>query len=202
LDLAQEYPGIQGIGLSLRVDPAERRSLEAEMRRQAFADFRIWPEGQRPEYHTIVYLEPLDRRNAAAIGYDMSTEPVRRAAMEQARDSGLPAASSHLTLVQEIDPQKEPGFLIYVPVYRGGRTPATVAERRASLAGFVYSPFRADDFFGAVFGDTSRAFSEWTVYDGDVPVSDRLLYHAQSSQTPSRWAWGRFKTTTRMRVAA
>jgi PAS domain S-box-containing protein len=201
LDLAQEYPGIQGVGLSLRVEPAARGALEADMRREGFPEFKIWPAGPRQEYYTIVYLEPLDRRNAAAIGYDMFTEPVRRAAMERARDSGLPAASGRVTLVQEIDVDKQPGFLIYVPIYRAGRMPATVAERRDALAGFLYSPLRAGDFFEGSLGGTSRPFLEWSVYDGETPSPEHLLHHWQSSSRPSRWSWGRFTTTTEMRVA-
>src|SRR5260370_37229333 len=90
------------------------------MHREGNPSFKIWPEGNRAEYHSIIYLEPLDRRNQVAIGYDMFTEPTRRAAMEQARDTGLPAASGRVTLVQEIDAEKQAGFLIYAPGYRHG----------------------------------------------------------------------------------
>src|SRR5262249_30453077 len=93
LDLAHEYPGIQGIGFSVRVRASGREQLVAQMREEGLADFRIWPDGPRDEYHAIIYLEPRDRRNLAAVGYDMFTESVRRAAMERARDTGLPAAS-------------------------------------------------------------------------------------------------------------
>ena len=50
-------------------------------------DFDIKPAEPRPEYHAIVYLEPLTEANRSAIGYDMFTEPIRREAMERARDT-------------------------------------------------------------------------------------------------------------------
>ena len=36
---------------------------------------------------------------------------------------------------------KQPGFLIYLPVYQGGVDPGTVELRREKIVGFVYCPF-------------------------------------------------------------
>lgn len=165
LAAARDYPGIQGIGFTKRVAP---RDLErfVEEHRAEFPDFRVWPTMTRLEYHAIIYLEPLDRRNRAAIGYDMFSEPVRRAAMERARDTGQPAASSRVTLVQEIDEEKQAGFLIYVPVYRGPHVPATVGERRALLEGYVYAPFRIADLLNSAFASERDPVVGFEVYDG------------------------------------
>src|ERR1044072_1397216 len=113
LDFPRRFAGIQGIGFSLRVKPEEREALVKRMRAEGFDQFRVWPDEPRNEYHTIIYLEPRDRRNMAAIGYDMFTESVRREAMQRARDTGHPAATGRVTLIQEIDPEKQAGFLIY-----------------------------------------------------------------------------------------
>jgi signal transduction histidine kinase len=155
LELPRRYPGVQGIGFSRRLRPDEVPGLEQDMRAQGFEDFRVWPDQPRPELHSIVFLEPLDRRNRAAIGYDMFTDPTRREAMQRARDTGLPAASRRVTLVQEIDPEKQSGFLIYVPVVRGGE-----------LIGFVYSPFRAGDLFAGIFGSERLPRVGFEVFDG------------------------------------
>ncbi|HYG76743.1 MAG TPA: CHASE domain-containing protein [Planctomycetota bacterium] len=149
LEVSTRYPGIQGIGFTRRLMPAERDAFISKTR-QELPSFDIWPKHERDEYHTIVMLEPLDRRNEAALGYDMFTQPTRRAAMEKARDIGAPALSGAVTLVQEIDEKKQPGFLIYLPIYRQGATPATVEQRRELLAGFAYSPFRAMDFIEGI----------------------------------------------------
>src|SRR5690606_23884226 len=120
LDVEGRYPGIQGIGFTQRFMPEERDSLFAAMQAQGFPDFRVWPDVPYPERHAIIYLEPLDRRNRAALGFDMFTEPTRRDAMARARDTGLPAMSGKVTLVQEIEGRVQAGFLIYYPVYRDG----------------------------------------------------------------------------------
>ena len=163
LNLRQRYPGIQGIGLSLRV-PADRLPSTIREMQQEVPDFHIWPDGARPEYHAIVMLEPMDRRNRAAIGYDMFTNAVRRQAMERARDTGQAIASGRVTLVQEIDVRKQPGFLIYVPVYGSRTTPASVADRRADLYGFVYAPFRIADLLTGLFGKQKRTIG-FDIYD-------------------------------------
>src|SRR5215217_1044072 len=61
LELRQRYPGLQGIGFSRRIAPAEMERLVASMRRQGISEFRIRPDDLRPELNVIVFLEPLDR---------------------------------------------------------------------------------------------------------------------------------------------
>jgi CHASE1-domain containing sensor protein len=165
LEVERRAPGAQGLGFSLRFAPGERGRIEGEMRAAGFPQFRVWPDGSRPEYHTILYLEPLDRRNRAALGFDMHSEGLRAAAMDRARDTGRPAATGRVTLVQEIDTDKQPGFLIYVPIYQGGETPATVPQRRARLRGFVYSPFRSQDFVQGIFGSEPAPMVSFAVFE-------------------------------------
>ncbi|HXG94189.1 MAG TPA: CHASE domain-containing protein [Blastocatellia bacterium] len=202
LNLSERYPGIQGIGFSKRVKPDEKEALIAEMRRQGFQDFTIKPEGEREEYHAIIFLEPLDRRNRVAIGFDMFSEPVRHAAMEQARDTGQPAASGKVTLVQEIDEQKQAGFLIYIPVYKKGQPTETVEQRRDALEGFVYSPFRTDDLLEGIFGNEKIPGVAFQVYDGDALTPDNLLHDSRKITGAVDDSYeARFTTVTTINVA-
>lgn len=178
LNLQENYPGILGVGYSARVEPAERSGIIERMKAQGIADFHIWPDAAREEYHSILFLEPLNVRNRAAIGYDMFSEPVRRAAMERARDTGFRAASGKVTLKQEIDPNKQPGFLVYVPVYKSGNVPKSESERRRDLLGFVYSPFRVGDLLTGILGETDDSQIAFNVYDGDKLTPDNVLYQS------------------------
>ncbi len=174
LDLRGRYPGMQGLGFAVHV-PAER--LDAflrDVRAHVHPTFRVWPEDPREDYYPILYLQPEDRRNLAAIGYDMFAEPVRRAAMLAAATTRTAAASGRVTLVQEIDPQKQAGFLIYVPVFEN----AAGAGGLPGVAGFVYSPFRAGDFLSAVFNDIGSPEVSLSVYDGKAAEAGRLLYES------------------------
>jgi signal transduction histidine kinase len=186
LDVRSRYPGLQGIGFTRRIPPDSLPLVTARIRAEGEGGFRVWPDSARDEYHSIIYLEPMDRRNAAAIGFDMFTNPVRREAMERARDTGLPALSGRVTLVQEIEGPVQSGFLIYVPVYAGARIPQTLEERRALLHGFVYAPFRADDLFEGIFGTEADPRVAFQVYDGFRADPQGLLHDSRGrDESPS-----------------
>ncbi|MGH9309138.1 MAG: CHASE domain-containing protein [Vicinamibacterales bacterium] len=191
LGLARRYPGIQGIGFSRLVRPHERGEVLAIARR-AVPEFRFWPEPAAGDTHAILFLEPLDVPNRHALGYDMSSETTRNDAMIRARDSGAPAASGKVRLVQEeAEPGRDQaGFLIYVPIYFGGM-PANEDERRARFRGFVYSPFRADDLLHGILAADLPPGTGLEIFDqpntGAVDES-RLLHRAQPTPEPGRHA--------------
>lgn len=178
LDLEVNYPGVQGVGFSALVRPEARDTLIATVRSWGNPAFTIWPDTPRDEYHSIILLEPRDRRNLRAIGFDMFSEATRREAMMRARDTGFAARSGAVELVQEIDEQKQSGFLIYLPVYQGGAIPDTIAERRAKLIGFAYSPFRAGDLFTEVLDIAGRVPIAYTIYDGTSMAPEALIYRS------------------------
>lgn len=166
LRLRESYPGIQGIGYAKRVSAADAAEWTSHIRASGQPGFTIRPPGTRADYFPILYLEPMDNRNREAIGYDMFSDPVRNEAMQRARDAGRSAASGKVTLVQEIDKNKQAGFLIYSPVYSARMPEApTVAQRRENILGFIYSPFRATDMFHGIFGHQEPAL-HFEAYDG------------------------------------
>ncbi len=178
-------PGIQGIGFSLLIPADQLTGHLAALRAQGFPDYRVWPEGERSLYSSIVFLEPFSDRNLRAFGYDMFTEPVRRAAMEQARDQDVAALSGKVLLVQETDEDVQAGTLMYVPVYRPEQPTLTVDERRAALRGWVYSPYRMNDLMHGVLGgwdlhETRRI--RLRIHDGDLISPATLLYDSQPTQ--------------------
>ena len=172
IELEKNYPGVLGIGFARRFSAGEKDIVTGDMLRQGVQDFEIKPKDPpRNEYVVILYLQPTNEKNKKAIGYDMATEEVRRQAMEAARDSGKPTASGRVTLIQEQDESvKQPGFLIYVPVYRKGALLDTESERRRALIGFVYSPFRGGDFLAEVTREKNYDVS-FKVYDGEHLLS-------------------------------
>jgi signal transduction histidine kinase len=177
LRLADNYPDVQGIGFAARVPAPDREQFIASMHEQGEDEFRIWPEREQADFYPVTYLEPENPRNRVALGHDMFSEPTRREAMERARDTGEPAASGEVTLVQEIETPKQAGFLIYSPVYQSGSVPETITERRARLRGFAYSPFRAGDLFKTVFGNDTAGV-EMEIFDGTNIDSGKLLFRS------------------------
>ncbi len=184
LELTRRYPGIRGVGYSVRVPPGEGPALLARMRAEGAPPFALTPS-HKPgeELHAIVYLEPLDALNRRALGFNMHAFPVRREAMDRARDSGQAALSGKVELVQEQGRDLQAGFLIYEPVYRGGIVPQALAERREKLLGFVYAPFRAGDLLGAVLPSAKSAGFDYAVYDGEAGAGV-LLHRSPAPDAP------------------
>jgi PAS domain S-box-containing protein len=199
IDLPRHYPGLQGFGFTERVLPSREDSLREAMVRQGFEAFSFWPELDGGERHAIVFLEPLDRRNEAAIGFNMYLEVTRQAAMQRARDRAEPALSGRVTLVQEIEGRRQSGFLIYLPVFRGGSIPPTLASRTERLVGFIYAPFRADDLFMGIFRSEERPRLAFRIYDGPAIDPESLLHDSRAAGiAPASGADYDYKTSITM----
>lgn len=176
LHLDENYPGIQGVGFSMIVPPVEKnRHITSVRKESGHPGYLIRPEGERDFYTSIVYLEPFSGLNLRAFGYDMYSETVRRAAMELARDSGRASLSGKVKLVQETGKNVQAGFLMYLPVYRSGAPQGTVQERRNSIIGWVYSPFRMNDLAHGMYGERADDL-HIEIYDGATTSPDALMY--------------------------
>lgn len=174
----EDFPGIQGIGFAEYVrDTLALKEVIQRVRAEGYPDFTVLPAGVRDFYTPIIYLEPFEARNLRAFGYDMFSHPVRRKAMEAARDQGKPVVSGKVTLVQETGQDIQSGFLLYFPVYnlRDGKGPVTVQGRREQLTGFVYNPFRANDLFNFILKD-NFTYMNIEIFDGDTATAETLLY--------------------------
>jgi len=58
MELEKLYPGIQGLGYTLRLTPSGVNQLEKNVRSTNFPDFNVWPDEPRDEYFAIVYWKP------------------------------------------------------------------------------------------------------------------------------------------------
>jgi diguanylate cyclase (GGDEF)-like protein len=166
LSLTENFPGIQGIGYARVIAPGDIERHVSEMREEGFPEYTITPEGPRDFYTSIIYLEPFSGRNLRAFGYDMYTEPKRRRAMDEARDQGRPALSGKVTLVQEGAGEIQWGFLMYLPVYRHNKPHAKPDDRRINLLGWIYAPFRMEDFMRGM-GEGRTGDLDVEIYDGE-----------------------------------
>ena len=184
LKLEDKYPGIQGVGFALMVSPGDKARHVEQIRKEGFPRYSIRPEGERDVYTSIVFLEPFDWRNQRAFGYDMYSEPVRRAAMATARDENRPIISGKVKLLQETEKDRQLGFLMYLPIYRNHAPTETLAQRRENLVGWVYAPFRMNDLMKGIldrhFGEINQSF-DLEIYDGDATATDKMMYDSEIS---------------------
>ncbi|MDD4975168.1 MAG: CHASE domain-containing protein [Bacteriovorax sp.] len=183
INLVEKYPGIQGLGYTLKINPKDLKSHIAEIQKSGIKGYKVWPETPRDTYYSIVYLEPFDRRNQRTIGFDMFTEPIRREAMEKARDTGLPKITKKLFLMQEVENDRQLGLILFLPIYKPGADISTRELRQKALTGFVSSIFRAKDLFNSIFAD-SKLNVDFEIYDSMTIGDNNLLYDYNNKIPP------------------
>lgn len=175
LQLSADFAGMEGVGPLPLVTAAQKEAHEALVRKEGFPDYVIQPAGERPIYAPLVQLEPSVRRNQRAYGFDAYADPVRRAALDQARDSGSAVVTAKLTRLLETGADVPAGFVMYLPVYRPGMAADTVANRRASINGWVVAPFRMHDLMASLYGER-LAGVDVRIFDG-VEMSEKSLMY-------------------------
>lgn len=192
-------PGMEGIGIAVAMRQGTPAAAEAMLRQNYGRDIAVWPATDQPIGFPIVLVEPHTPRRDSALGYDMYSEPVRREAMRRAWQTGEPAASGIVRLVQEKGAaRRQPGFLIYVPVYADRALPGAAAlpgdaPRAATFAtapgarpieAFVYAPFRVGDLMAAILGDQLREIDGLEVYAGEGPAAPLVYRHGTMGWDP------------------
>src|SRR5688572_777259 len=174
LKLDINYPGINGLGFAVPVNKSDSLAFVRQIQQENMPWFGISGLGKitdAPDYFVVKYIEP-QYRNRKALGFDMGSEPLRRTAMEKARDRGIPTVTGKVFLVQ--DQFQTPGFNLYVPVYKAGGD--TVASQ---FLGWSYAPFIAKNFMNRLlpYQQTQKNLSyEIELYDGTGTDPKNLLF--------------------------
>jgi two-component sensor histidine kinase len=168
LRLDTEYRGAEGIGWAPVLTTGAGVATAARDAVSAIpANLRpTLAEQPRPVIVPVAFIQPETVRNLRAVGYDMYSDAVRRAAMDEAERSVRPTASGKVVLVQE-ERGRAPGFLIYMPVFEAGAEP-----RR--LRGFIYSPYSARDLLASARELVDLRGMRLALYDGEPSAETQL----------------------------
>ncbi|MFI8382010.1 response regulator [Pseudomonas sp. NPDC079086] len=171
LQLQDLYPGILALAWSSYLRAEQLDAFLTSQQSQGRADYRAFPTGAREHYLLIDYISPLDWRNRRVLGFDLLSEDVRRATVEQAIDTGQAILSAPVTLRQETEANAPGGVLLFLPVYQPSMPQSTAEERRAAFLGMVHGAFRSRDLMEGILGVQSQRF--------DVVIKDQ-----QALKTP------------------
>lgn len=172
MDIDRSYPGISGIGFIANVPATDLPAFVAANRRDDTPEFAVRPEGQRPDYFPIQFIEPQER-NLALIGYDIGSDSLRRAMAEESRDNGEATLTPRRKRAN--DPIGNSAVLFLLPVYKSGLVVDSINARRAALLGWVFVPFRIDDVMAGVI-PFDLADVNFEIFDGKMPSALNLLY--------------------------
>jgi diguanylate cyclase (GGDEF)-like protein len=182
-NILTRHLNIQALEWIPRVIHSERAAYESNQL-QDYPEFEITERldqgimvtaEERHEYYPVYYVEPLIG-NAAAIGFDLASNPTRLETLEKSRDIAIPLATASIILVQERGNQK--GFLAFLPIYKG--SPATVAKRRDNLMGFVLGVYRIGDIFASSAPPHGELGIEMKIVDETLISSHDILHIHES----------------------
>jgi two-component system cell cycle sensor histidine kinase/response regulator CckA len=170
-----QSPAVLGLSFSPIVADVGKDKYATAVQRTGLLDFHIHPQGTREFYTPVTYIEPQSGANLRALGYDIYSDPVRRAAMDSARDSGEGAITSKILLVQDGNESPQAGALLVFPVYNKGMPIDTLEARRSNIAGWVAAPFHVFDLMSNLLGEAG-ADLDIEVYDGENIAGGTLIY--------------------------
>jgi hypothetical protein len=176
VDMERRYPGMVALGYARYLPTAELPELERHVRAYGLPRYEVWPKTAGPVHVPVVYSEPYEVA-AHAYGFDMFAEPVRRAALSAARDTGTAALTGRLTLIYDQSGTGNPGFLVYVPVYRVDAPRGTVERRRRAIDGYAFGAFRVREALSALLAEFPEVL-DVAVYNGAQPADAAFLYDA------------------------
>jgi len=168
LDIARDYPAIEGVNFATHVPDRERDAFVAGMRRAGNPDFDIRPAGRRAYYEVVSYEYPHDPSNRR-LGIDMAANPAVAATLAHARDSGGMSASGQPMHLRHPTPHIAIGMRL--PVYRGGTLPPDVEARRAAFVGTVGVAFSVQELVSGALGSLEARPLRMSLYGSTAPYA-------------------------------
>ena len=189
LDIARNYPAIEGVTYAAHVPEAQRERFVAAVRAdrsvdaRGYPDFAIFPAGRRPWYEVIAYQYPVDQPSRR-LGFDMAGRPAVARALEQARDNGGISASGQPVFLRDPTPHYALGMRM--PVYRGGVSPPSLEGRRAAYLGSFGIAFSVPALVDNALAASAGAPPSVSVYGAnrDAGGGELLLHGPDVRRTP------------------
>ncbi|KKR50630.1 MAG: CHASE domain protein [Candidatus Curtissbacteria bacterium GW2011_GWA1_40_16] len=188
VDIFERYPGVSSFVFAKKVTQKERSdyekkiTLELNAKFATPAAFRIYPEATKDEYYPIIYIAPILSERSIAYGFDYTSEPIKKYALEQARDQNRAVATDKLILLSG----EKPEFLVAVPVYKNGVPHETVAQRQKNFEGVILGGSRPEELFSKLFKDIKdENHVNFEIFDGSEQnnLSDaRLIYNLDNGK--------------------
>ena len=165
------------------VAAADRPDFERRARELAGADFRIRERGAaglveappRDAYLPLLFARLFEPSAVAPLGFDILSEPVRRAAALRARDEGIVVATPAVSAV--LSRTSQPIFNVYLPVYAASDLPAGVEQRRAAWRGAVVGAMGVNTMLDAALADSPEMIETLHVAmgTGSGPGADQVV---------------------------
>jgi PAS domain S-box-containing protein len=136
------------------------------------SDGSVVPVGER-EYYVPIWLEQHGPTGVGALrGLDLAAGDRRRQAIEQSIQTGLPVGVAPVKSLAA--PNRGPRYTVIWPIFASGKAPATPAERKEQIRGFVLSASDFETLLASAIKDTPKIIEDIVIYiDGQPDGSDK-----------------------------
>lgn len=193
----QENPDIFALSINPYVMQSERQQFEQKNAKlTGINNFEIKerdPQGKlvhaqtRPSYVPVGFIAPL-LGNKAALGYDIHSEPIRHAAIQQAINNLTSTITAPIQLVQE--QQKRIGVLVLDPIIQRD----ALADKKDSaqpLLGFAVAVIKVDEMISIATSSVQNPDILFEIVDTEAPKEHALIYTSDvnSHTSDSEWGW-------------
>lgn len=188
LELSENYPGIQGVSyIAIARSPEALEELQRATRETDLADFQVKPPGKREFYTPVLYIEPVHEHNRKAIGFDVYSEPLRRAAIDRALSTREPSLTAKIQLVIEnaMEAPVQAGILLISPVYQRTRLgDSNELPPNPPATGLIISAFRMGDLLTSILAKhQTHAADRIHIRLMDSVGGDSILYQSPKEHT-------------------
>jgi len=164
----QRFPAIRGVGYVSRTVSGQTDSTHGTNSAAA-------------AYVSVTYVEPSGRVAPRPRGVDPLSDQTGRAALEQARDTGMPVVSGRVAFDPDSNGDPQAGVLMFIPIHRVGMDLTTVADRQTAIDGYVYAVLRLSDLMHGILGEASDVRLQ--ILDGPPWRVGEGLYDSASAST-------------------
>jgi len=134
-------------------------------------NYNLVPAKKKSIYFPIFFVEPK-LSNERAIGFDISSNPLVSPIIDKAIKSAHTQATGAIQLVQ--DGGKNPGIVLYSPIYQTGHPILIESQKQNSFRGFAASVFRVNELVENVMKQLPEINLLLTIKDGPNILFDSV----------------------------
>lgn len=169
-ELTTNMPGIRAMSWNPLITQPETPAFLRHARRHIDPEFNIKGTPLRPSDPLVVVqlIEPL-AKNRMAQGFNVFSNAARKQSMLHANNTHAATATDIIQLVQS--DKKEPGFLIFAPVYHKVNPADHSINSELYLKGFAVGVFLVSEMLGQSISDDTINFIDLYIYDNGSPAN-------------------------------
>ncbi len=183
--MLDRYPGMRSVVYAPVIDAKQRTIFEATIKQSSDSSFSIYPDKITEQVAPVLFIEPKTRDGKPLkVGFNILSDSSRAAAVNFARDNNELAITQKVGLIGDLNGVSEPGFVIYLPIYKKNMPLNSVDQRRAAFMGVVATGIRVSELVNGLVGNYYKDlyFQIFDGHNGETLRSENMMYNSGSEK--------------------